>query len=229
MILFRKAILVIHGYAGGTYDLEPLSNCLEKRWNLDVFSFTLPGHKKRSSKAIAYEEWINESEKQLKNLIDYGYKNIYVIGHSMGGVIASYLASKYKCVKKLVLVAPAFRYLVNEDNVNLFGLLKKGIGVVKKADTGEAVTRLLKLPLLSIGEFQKLVDEYREYIYDVSIPILIVQGNDDELVPKESIVEIFKKLKGKHNKIKYIENTTHNVFDSMGSNEAIKVIEKFLI
>ena len=40
------------------------------------------------------------SEMQIEKIIKHGYKEIYVIGHSMGGVIAAYLASKYKEVKK---------------------------------------------------------------------------------------------------------------------------------
>ena len=30
MILFRKAVLIIHGFAGGTYDQERLANYLER-------------------------------------------------------------------------------------------------------------------------------------------------------------------------------------------------------
>ena len=56
------------------------------------------------------------SEMQIEKIIKHGYKEIYVIGHSMGGVIAAYLASKYKEVKKLVLAAPAFQYFKFEGN-----------------------------------------------------------------------------------------------------------------
>ena len=101
MILFRKAVLIIHGFAGGTYDEEKLANFLERHAKLDVYSFTLPGHEKRTFKTVKYQEWIKESEDMLNRLINYGYKDIYLIGHSMGGVIATYLASKYKRVKKL--------------------------------------------------------------------------------------------------------------------------------
>ena len=126
MILFRKAVLIIHGFAGGTYDEEKLANFLERHAKLDVYSFTLPGHEKRTFKTVKYQEWIKESEDMLNRLINYGYKDIYLIGHSMGGVIATYLASKYKRVKKLVLAAPAFNYLVANDESNAIEKMKKG-------------------------------------------------------------------------------------------------------
>ena len=40
----RKAILIIHGFAGGTYDQEYLANFLELDRGFDVYTFTLPGH-----------------------------------------------------------------------------------------------------------------------------------------------------------------------------------------
>ena len=118
-MLFRKAILIIHGFAGGTYDEEELANRLELNKFYDVYQYTLPGHSKNLSK-VKYQDWIKKSEDMMNFLIDNGYKSIYVIGHSMGGVIACYLASKYKEVRKLVLCAPAFQYLsIEKDKKNI--------------------------------------------------------------------------------------------------------------
>ena len=39
---FRKAILLIHGFAGGNYDYGDLGNDLELFRSFDVFTFTLP-------------------------------------------------------------------------------------------------------------------------------------------------------------------------------------------
>ena len=43
-MIFRKAILIIHGFAGGTYDEEYLAHRLELIRNYDVYTFTLAGH-----------------------------------------------------------------------------------------------------------------------------------------------------------------------------------------
>ena len=95
---------IIHGFAGGTYDLEDLANYLELSSFFDVYQFTLPGHEKNLSK-VKYEDWIKASEEKVEMLINRGYKNIYLIGHSMGGVIATYLATKYRNVKNKLLLA----------------------------------------------------------------------------------------------------------------------------
>ncbi|MGN1001116.1 MAG: alpha/beta hydrolase [Bacilli bacterium] len=228
MILFRKAVLIIHGFAGGTYDEEKLANFLERHAKLDVYSFTLPGHEKRTFKTVKYQEWIKESEDMLNRLINYGYKDIYLIGHSMGGVIATYLASKYKRVKKLVLAAPAFNYLVANDESNAIEKVKKGMGAIKNNDKDEILTRFLKLPLTSINEFTKLVKKYKKSYLDVRIPVLIVQGNMDTLVPLESSLNIYEELLTKKKKIVVLKNITHDIFRE-NSEEAFVEIEKFLL
>ncbi len=228
MILFRKAVLIIHGFAGGTYDEEKLANFLERHAKLDVYSFTLPGHEKRTFKTVKYQEWIKESEDMLNRLINYGYKDIYLIGHSMGGVIATYLASKYKRVKKLVLAAPAFNYLVANDESNAIEKMKKGMDAIKNNDKDEILTRFLKLPLTSINEFVKLVKKYKKSYLEVKIPVLIVQGDMDTLVPLESSLNIYEELLSKKKKIVILKNITHDIFRE-DSEKAFVEIERFLL
>ena len=194
MILFRKAVLIIHGFAGGTYDQERLANYLERHAKLDVYSFTLPGHEKRTFKTAKYQEWIKASEEMIDSLIKDGYRSIYLIGHSMGGVIATYLSSKYPQVKKLVLAAPAFNYLVVEGESSTMDKFKSGINMVINNDRDEVFTRFLKLPITSFNEFTKLVDKYKGSYKDVNVPTLILQGDKDTLVPIKSSMELYENL-----------------------------------
>ncbi|MDO5569766.1 MAG: alpha/beta fold hydrolase, partial [bacterium] len=94
-MLFRKAILLIHGFAGGVWDYEPLSNELQLSLDFDVYSLTLPGHEKSRMINIKKEQWEEAVEQHIEMLIKRKYKKIYVIGHSMGGVLACHLAKKY--------------------------------------------------------------------------------------------------------------------------------------
>ena len=194
MILFRKAVLIIHGFAGGTYDQERLANYLERHAKLDVYSFTLPGHEMRTFKTALYQEWIKASEEMIDSLIKDGYRRIYLIGHSMGGVIATYLSSKYPQVKKLVLAAPAFNYLVVEGESSTMDKFKSGINMVINNDRDEVFTRFLKLPITSFSEFTKLVDKYKASYKDVNVPTLILQGDKDTLVPIKSSKELYENL-----------------------------------
>ena len=75
---FRKAILIIHGFAGGTYDIEELANTLEYQHNFDVYTFTLPGHDKYTLTGVNKDMWIKSAEDHIQKLINEGYKKIFI-------------------------------------------------------------------------------------------------------------------------------------------------------
>jgi len=227
-MLFKKAILIIHGFAGGTYDEEKLANYLELNRNFDVFQFTLPGHEKNLSK-IERQAWISVSEEQVEWLIRNGYNKIYLIGHSMGGVIATYLSSKYKEIKKLVLAAPTYHYLkVIKDNLNIGKSLKIAPKIIKDYGSDEVVARLLKLDVSVIKEFMDLVKEYYDYPKYVTCKTLILQGDRDNLVPVSSSEYVYKNIKSKQKKIILLEGETHDIFRGNRKEEIFKIVEKFL-
>jgi carboxylesterase len=145
---FRKAIILIHGFAGGNYDYGSLNNDLELYSNFDVFTFTLPGHEKIVINKVTRNDWINKAEEEIEKIINNGYHEIYIIGHSMGGVIAAHLASKYKEVTKLVLAAPAFHYLAfNGDKVDVAKSIKKLPKLFKNYKPEEVLSRFFKIPI----------------------------------------------------------------------------------
>ena len=227
-MLFRKAILIIHGFAGGTYDEEDLANYLELNKYYDVFQYTLPGHSKNLSK-VKYQDWIKKSEDMMNFLIDNGYRTIYLIGHSMGGVIATYLAGKYKEVRRLVLCAPAFQYLsVEKEKKNIKESFKHTPDIVKTYGGDEILSRFLKLNPSSLKEFSNLILKYYDTPKNVYCPVLIVQGKEDDIVPISSSEYVYNNINSSIKKIVYINDVTHDIFKGDRSKEIIKIIEQFL-
>ena len=76
MKVFKKAILVVHGFAGGVYDQEYLTHRLELIDNYDVFTFTLPGHDGNFKKKISLFNR-TQIQKRFKG-IQKLYKKIFV-------------------------------------------------------------------------------------------------------------------------------------------------------
>ncbi len=216
MIDKKRAILIIHGLAGSPLEHTEMLNYLKNKF--DIYSYYLPGHEKGILNHPTKEDWINESEKQIKSLYEKGYEEIYLIGHSMGGVIASYLASKYERIKKLVLEAPAFEYNSNP-----------GFKILKYYDKKFLFAVAKRFLISIIKEFKELVSNYKSYIEKVNIPILIIQGQDDIMVPYESSIKIYNKIKNDCNHLVLIKDSTHSLFYDEKYNEIIKMVEDFLI
>ena len=227
MIKINTAILIIHGFAGGTYDEENLAHYLELSVHYDVFQFTLPGHDKNLSK-VGYEEWIDYSEAKLKWLIEMGYNKIYVIGHSMGGVIATYLATKYDEIKKLVLAAPAFQYLdMEEGQINIKKTIKLAPQILKTSGGSELFSRFLKLNIGSTKEFSMLIEKYNNYPKKLKCPLLILQGTSDDVVPISSSQYVYDNAKSKTKKLVFIDDVTHDVFRSKKDEVVFKTVKSF--
>lgn len=229
MILLRKAILMIHGFAGGTYDQEFLANYLEKNKKLDVYTYTLPGHSHILNNKSTCEEWLKASKDMIDMLLKNGYQEIDIIGHSMGGVIATYLAAQYKQVKKLVLVAPAFRYFNIEDcNINILDILKLTPEILSQYGKDEVTSRLTKLPFATVKEFIKLVADYQEIPQKVHIPTLIIQGLEDKVVPPGTAKYLYDKLATDRKKIIYVGDCTHDLLRESKKEVVSHIIEIFL-
>lgn len=228
-MLFKKAVLIIHGFAGGTYDEEKLASYLELSSKLDVFTFTLPGHDVKDKGKATKEEWIESSKNQIEYLIKNGYKIIYLIGHSMGGVIATHLAKEYKEVKRLVLVAPAFTSLASKEEGGLIGAILKIPDIIKAYSYNEFFTRVNKLPLRSEKEFFKLIDEYKNDINDITIPTMFVHGTKDQLVPIKSSEKLYEKLKSKKKVFITVNDYYHDVFKGDKCENICYYIKRFLL
>ena len=227
-MLNKKAILLIHGFAGGAYDYGDLPNDLELINNYKVFTYTLPGHNKSIINNVTKEDWIKKSEYQIEKIINHGYKDIYVIGHSMGGVIASYLASRYKEVKKLVLAAPAFQYFKFENNkINILESIKVVPNLFKDYDKSEVISRIFKVPVSTIREFTSLVKEHHDDIKNIKCPTLIIRGTKDEIVPTSSTLYVYDNIKSSSVMLVEFENLTHNLFINDRYNEIKNLIMNY--
>lgn len=228
----RIAILIIHGFGGGIYDQEDLANSLELINKFDVYSFTLPGHDKYILNNITKEDWMKSAENKVESLIKNGYKKIYVVGHSMGGVIATSLAFKYKEIKKIVLAAPAFEYIFSDKSLKGFkNSIKQGLCVLKRF-TGikEVLSRILRVPKRTVKEFRGLVDNHQEEIKNINIPILIIHGTSDDIVPYSSSIKIFDKIPSSKKKLLLVNGLSHRVFKDIKQdiiiNETINFFNK---
>lgn len=180
--------LCIHGFTGGPYEVSPLADYLKNHTDWQVEVISLPGHGETLHlKNADHEEWIQAAEEAMKRLHEQCDK-VYLIGFSMGGMIASYLAAKYPKSSKLVLLSASGKYL------NYKQMIKEWIELAGAGLRGEwksnflfqQYKRKLKpgvVPFKALIEFRKCVNFTRPYLHEVHCPVLIAQGKQDSMVP----------------------------------------------
>jgi esterase/lipase len=221
MKLFRKAIVIIHGFSGNLYDNEYLMNYLEEENGYDVYAETLPGHNKDRFSDATMEDWKESIDKIMNRLIHLGYKKIYVIGHSMGGVLACYAASKYREVKKLVLLNAAFDYGNFKQN-------KSDIKEKSFAKYHNLWQKIVRISPFLINEFRKLVKEGQGYLENISCETLILRSLDDEIIPYDAGDLIYNGIISKEKYITDVKDATHRLLTGSRKEDASKYIKLFL-
>jgi carboxylesterase len=232
MFFRRRAVLVIHGLSGGIMENECLVNHLQYYDNLNVYAFTLPGHSQHVKEKVCFQDWIRASKEELEKLI-IKHKEIYIVGHSMGAVIASYLASRYKEVKKLVLIAPAFEYInLKQNKEDLKEILKIGnskhLNRHQEESYHRIVSKWFEVPIPLVIEFVKLVKKYKRHTNRINCSTLILHAGKDEIIPLESAMYAMDTIKCHEKYLTIIKGVKHGVLLSKRKNDVCQYISSFL-
>ena len=221
MKLFRKAIVIIHGFTGNLYDNEYLMNYLEDDMLFDVYAETLPGHNKDRFSNATVEDWKKSVDDLINRLIDRGYTSIYVIGHSMGGVLASYVASRHPEIKKLVLVNAAFDYFNFKQN-------KEDIKEKSFTKYSHIWQKLVRTSPIMMNEFRKIVDEGKEFLKGVNCDTLILRSKEDAIIPNDTADLIYESIDSKNKYLTDVIDASHRLLNGSKKEIASEYIRLFL-
>ncbi|WP_079707758.1 alpha/beta hydrolase [Paraliobacillus ryukyuensis] len=177
--------LCLHGFTGGSYEIEPLATYLKEHTDWLIEIPTLPGHgMSLALHNVGYKDWIETAEQRLQ-VLKQKVDRVYVIGFSMGGMIASYLAANYQ-VDKLVLLSPSRRYLNIKQMVADIG------DMIKDKMTGHLQENMLyqnyqhkkgAVPLRAYVEFLKCMKCTKPSLKQITCPVFVAQGIQDGMVP----------------------------------------------
>ncbi|MCS7204233.1 MAG: alpha/beta hydrolase [Leptospiraceae bacterium] len=195
----RHVVFYFGGNAENTnYTLMEISSfnrALEFRWIL----LNYPGYN-GSSGTPSESSFFEYAELLYHHIVqNHNYEKISFMGRSIGSGVASYLASKVKA-SKLILITPF-------DSVE--NLAKKYYPFT--------LSQLVKHKFLSY-----------KYIQNVSIPILILAAENDEVVPLSSTKNLIQYISDQRKMEFYIlDDTTHNTISDHP--EYWKFIYYFLI
>lgn len=225
------ACLIIHGYTGGPFEVQPLADHLQENTGWQIYVPTLPGHGEELELAdLTYEDWLFAAEELFKEL-NTTYETIYVIGFSMGGMIAGYLAGKYT-VDKLVLLAAARKYIsvrhMAEEVGDVITDALKG-----QLTDNEFYTNFRKkreaVPLRANFEFTKLVHYTKPYLKKINIPVLIAQGQNDPVVPARSIDYLNKEIQSEIKEVVLFDQSEHRLCLASDKDVLNELVYNFLV
>jgi len=168
--------------------------------------------------------WIRRAEDGLAQLLRQK-RRVWLVGFSMGGVIAAHLA-RILPVERLVLLAPAFEYIT----------------VKTVTDAAEGIARqIIRRPKQSVSEYAPLPDEFssvfrivisecKDDIAFVHCPVLIFHGTADETIPVRSSEGAYLKIPHSDKRLFVIQDVPHRILDEPNVNQdVLKLIHDFFM
>ena len=222
--------LILHGFAGSRHDIGDIEQHFKGKMGWLVYTPELPGHDgtKDSMKTVTYKHWILKAKIALEELLKR-CDTIYVIGFSMGGIIASYLAARYPVDRLALLSAAAFYINPKQLMEDMKGWFVDGI----RGELGEDEyyqlyrEKLRNTPVSSTFEFAKMVHKIRPHLSEVSVPTLVIQGEKDGLVPVKSAEYIYEHIQSEEKVLYFFPEAKHYIWYSGERDNLLKQLDLF--
>ena len=190
----KRALLCVHGFLGSPAHFKPFLPYIPE--DISVFALLLEGHggTTRDFGAASMAKW----EAQVREGLTYlskEFEEIYILGHSMGTLLALLTAADFPKVRGLFLLAVPLKIRVGMPAVlNSVKAIfdKHRDDAVAEAYAAAHSVILSKNPLSYLSwtprylELFRLARKTRETIATFSLPCRIFQSEKDELVSSRS-------------------------------------------
>ena len=209
-----SGVLLVHGFTGLPAELFLLGEFLNRQ-NFTVLCPRLAGHGTDENDLMrtTKDDWIN-SVLDGFHILRGVCEKIFVVGHSMGGLLTLTLAVEKNLSKIVTLAAPIFI----DDGLGLENLPPKefcGNACIvqprrKLNDVPQAANEVYKkTPLVSVHELVGLIDDAKNFLPKVTAPILIMHGEDDHTAQPRSARFIMDNVGSPDKKIITVPNSGH--------------------
>jgi len=246
----KALLLVVHGLAehGGRY-MNLVNHFLPLGYA--VYAVDHLGHGRSEGAWVYVERFTDYTEtiSSFRGIIRDRHKGkpVFLVGHSMGGLIgAIYLLSHQKELAGAVLSGPAVKAPDNISAVTLFAgkvlsaLIPK-LGLIQLDAEGvcrdpEVVKAYMTDPLVYRGkvtarlgaEMIKAMGQVGAEASRISLPLLILQGGADRLVPPAGAQMLHDGVSSTDRKIILYEGFYHEVFNEPEHDRVLRDVEKWL-
>ncbi|ORM94920.1 alpha/beta hydrolase [Pantoea cypripedii] len=225
----RYLLLVIHGYGDTVGEYAAMAEAFTAH-GAYVFGPDLPGHglSPGDSRLITDLDRVVDNLHVLAEELHWFYSDLplFVLGHSMGGLIATRYAQRYRHgLCGLILAAPLLgettritRLLRDEqpDEMHTLATAEAGrqwVGPFRKR-TLEAIKDMLALTYAGPGFG--------------SLPLLWLHGTEDNLVLAEETAVTLERLRGSGYRTVNIEGAGHNLFSGGAWYRTVSAIKTFI-
>jgi len=209
----EKAVLLFHGLTGSPGELYRFGLDLFNA-GYDVYCPVLPGHC-QDAEAIKLARWEEWHAFALKNFDELAgrYQAVCLSGICLGSVLAlSVAAERLPPVRVLMPLSfvTIFKSLYAFPEKGPMGVKNRAVRrQVEKSMNSENAAALNCFPLLCVYELSKLARFVRKRLHQVTIPVIIIHSNHDDLASMKNAHVIARGVKSVRKEMVVLRNSYH--------------------
>lgn len=229
----KTGCLLIHGFTGTPKEMRMLGDSLA----LEGYTILAPrlfGHATdpQDMNRTRCRDWIASVEDGL-NLLKGCTERQFVMGLSMGGILALLAAARYELQGVVSFSAPCA--LPPDPRMKLLPLLARLNPSISKGEPDwrnlDAMKDHVDYPYYqahSIQELDRLMQAMRDELKDVRIPALLVQSKMDHGIPANSMDYIYDHISSIDKTRMWVENSGHVVIREPDREEIFTAVKAFI-
>lgn len=192
----NPTLLLLHGGFGNIEDFNTIIPDLDKEFQIIGIDSRGQGKSTLGSKELTYEQIQKDIEHVLEHL---NIDRLTIIGFSDGGIVAYRLAALTSLkIEKLVTIGSRWHLKNTESTKEIFSKITGESWKKKFPATYDAYQKLNPEPnfdLLAQSIVKMWLDPNssgypNEAVTNISCPLLIVRGDDDHLISRETVFEL---------------------------------------
>ena len=184
-------VLVLHGFTGNPQSMRPLAEAIAA----DGFTVELPllpGHGTALEDMVPtrWEDWSGAAEAHFQALAAR-CDRLAVVGLSMGGALACWLAERHQHLAGLALVNPLVSPPDEEFRAGIRALIDAGTETIDGIGSdikkeGSAEASYPGTPLAAVLSLFEGVDGVQAHLADIHCPTLLLTSREDHVVDHSS-------------------------------------------
>jgi carboxylesterase len=228
-----EGALLIHGFCGSPFAMRRAATRLARK-GFTVEAPLLPGH------GTAVEDLMPLGWPEWSSAVDAAYTRIRarcprvaVVGHSMGGTLACWLAERRPDVRGIAVVNPLVEPFDDEVRSGARALLEAGVTVWKgePPDTADPTATFPTYDGTPIAPFLSLNEAAEEVAVGlgrITCPVLVISSTEDHVVPPVNGDLLVSSVTGPAERV-WLERSYHNAMVDYDHEEVEKRIEAFVV
>ena len=225
--------LLVHGFCGSPFGMRRTGMRLAAK-GLTVEAPLLPGHGTAVEDLLplGWADWSTAVEEAYAGLRER-CSRVAVVGHSMGGTLACWLAERHPDVRGIAVVNPLVEPFDDEVRSAARALVEDGTTVWKgeppdTADPAATFPTYEGTPIAAFLSLNEGAEEVALGLQRISCPVLVISSREDHVVPPVNGDLLVSSVSGPAERL-WLERSYHNAMVDYDHEEVEERIEAFVV